>query len=775
MKLLGFQRDAVDSLVQFARQYVQQSTAFPEARARAANTAWSMAPPAAALGKDYSETLSSTKSSIPNAAIVIPTGGGKTITGACAGIEVARALGHVGIFLVWMVPSDAIYDQTRIAFGEGGWLRTVIKEQYGLETNLKTKNSVWSDNDFRPDTLTVLLVIMQSLVGDANRLRFYRSADLVAGLEIWAGKDVEPSLAALLNVTRPVFIVDEAHKAYSRSGREFFKGGDYASFVVELTATPKGYSGQEYPNIAYAASAAQLIEESLLKNPLEYHLKSTSTVEELLAACIDKRDRLEKDLQEEAYFTPPKVLVSGSRTAEEHSAYPTSAQSLCQQLIDLGVPAQQIAIKSATTNQIAGLDMDSREVQIRYVITSKALAEGWDVKSVFIVALLNEIGAPLTTFQLIGRGMRQPNREYFRQGDLNRLHVFTNSITQDEAVAQLRNFLDSEGLTGLWVDGFDPAVFHEIPLPPSVLVPGVQIVATDVYRRLWLQKARASRIKALPLSDVLFGVPLDSSVTTLDLAKQRGPALVTSSATVGRNDPATAWHRDFLLGGQLALSSHFSDSTESASYLSALYKEWAADSAFDRLCSVPPAMAVRKVLRHVHDQLERLKKDVFFSDVLPGATFPLQEYPNRTAIPMAYKTPDPLGTQPFMHSVFGDFPKSLLNPDELAFARFLDSRKVPWFRNPSQRGWYALPLLDGHMYPDFGLLLQPQGGGPETFQRVVLIETKGAHLVDNEDSKRKRRVCSDVTALSGGSVTALFGTFNEMRISVSELLGEENG
>lgn len=771
MRLLSFQREAVEALVQFATSCHKLSH-IPEFQARSANMAWAQEPPLAAAGRHYAETLSKTHHSIPNAAIVIPTGGGKTVTGVCAGIEVAQALGRAQVFLVWMVPSEAIYAQAALAFGEGGWLRAFILENYGLETNLKTKDSVWSDNDFRLDTLTILLVSMQSLVGKANLLRFYRSADLVAGLEIWAGKEVEPSLAALLEATRPVFVVDEAHKVYTVSGREFFARGDYASFVVELTATPKGYSEHDYPNIAYAASAAQLIEESLLKNPLEYHLEPTSTVEELLAACINKRDQLEKRLQADCYFTPPKVLVSVLYTGKEHQEHELSAESIRRQLIHLGVPQTQIAIKSADANDIAGLDMDSPEVQIRYVITKKALAEGWDVKSVYIVALLNEISKPLTTFQLIGRGMRQPNREYFRQGDLNKLYVYANSITQDESVRQLNDFLDSEGLTGLWVDVVGPVVTHEIQLPQSIVVPDVRIVERDVYKRRWLQEAAASQISTLPLGEVLYSVSQDSSVTTLDLGQKGAPARATTFTTGGLVDSQMAWRRDFLLGGQRALSPHFSDSTEAARFLSALYDEWAADPESARLYSILPSMVVRQVLQHVQDQLQHLKARIFFTDVLPRATFPLREFPSRTGIPVRYTTPDASGTAPFTHSVFGDFPKSVLNSDELSFARFLDSTKVPWFRNPSQRGWYSLPLLDGHMYPDFGLLLEPQGGIPDTFHRIVLVETKGAHLVDNEDSKRKKRVCDGVTALSGGAVTALFGTFEEMRTSVSALLAQ---
>lgn len=772
MRLLGFQREAVDSIVQFAVRY-QKLSSNPEFKVRAANMAWAQEPPIASAGRQYAETLSKTNSSIPNAAIVIPTGGGKTITGACAGIEVARALGRAQRFIVWMVPSDAIYAQTALAFEEGGWLRAFIRDNYGLETNLKTKDSVWSDNDFRLDSLTILLVSMQSLVGSANVLRFYRSADLVAALGIWAERNVEPSLAALLEATQPVFVVDEAHKVYTVSGREFFARGDYASFVIELTATPKAYSEHDYPNIAYCASAAQLIEESLLKNPLEYHLDPTASVEKLLADCIVKRDQLEVGLQTESYFPPPKVLVSVRYTGEQHREHDLSAQSIRHQLILLGVPNNQIAIKSATVNDIAGLDLDSPEVHIRYIITSKALAEGWDVKSVYIIALLNEIGAPLTTFQLIGRGMRQPNREYFRRADLNKLYVFANSITQDEAVTQLNDFLDSEGLTGLWVDVVGPSVVHEIELPQSIVVPEVRVVEPDVYRRLWLERADASQIASFPLSDVLYSVSLDSSVTTLDLAQKGAPAASTAFTTGGLGASPTAWRRDFLLRGQQALSAHFSDSREAACFLATLYDEWAADPANPRLYSILPAMAVHHVLRHVQDGLESLKASVFFADVLPEATFPLREFPSRTGIPVRYTTPDPSGTAPFVNCVFGDFPKSLLNPDELEFARFLDSTKVPWFRNPGQRGWYALPLPSGHMYPDFGLLLEPQGGLPETFHRIVLVETKGAHLVDNEDSKRKRRVCDDVTVLSGGAVTALFGTFEEMRTGVSALLAQD--
>lgn len=771
MRLLGFQREAVDAVVHFTNVYTQLSVMPTVATSHAsANAAWVVASLPAAAGRPYSETRTSSSESVPTAAVVLPTGGGKTITGACAGVEVARALGNSEIFLVWMVPSDAIFAQTELAFGPGGWLRSVIQQEYGMETNLKTTHSVWSDNDFRLDTVTVLLVSMQALVGDSNILRFYRSADLVAGLSIWTGPEDQPSLAALLEEKKPIFIIDEAHRVYTVSGRSFFSGGNYASFIVELTATPRPYSAQDYPNIAYAASAAQLIEESLLKNPLEYHLEPTSTVEELLANCIQKRGDLERLLQTEDYFTPPKVLVSGRFTHERHSAHERSAHFLRQRLLDLGVPAEQVAIKSSSVNEIRDIDLDSPDVQVRYIITSRALAEGWDVKSVFIVALLNEIGAPLTTFQLVGRGLRQPNRLYFNDGELNKLHVYANSITQDDAVRELNSFLEGEGLTGIWIDVTGPATTYEIPLPPPVTVPQPIVMGSNTFKRSWLVEAEAERVARLPLSEILFSTPRDSSTTTLDLAQEGTPISRTYFTAGGRDDPAEAWRRDFLLGGMRSLAPLFSHSTEAGAYLSSQYADWATDPAFQRLASVPPLAAVRQLLGHVRDQLKSVEVEVFFRDVLPSATFTRASVPSSTALPVRHLSPDPTGTQPFRNSVFGDFPKSLLNPDELIFARFLDSHEVPWFRNPSQRGWYSLPLLGGHMYPDFGILLDPVEGESRSFSRILLVETKGAHLIANADSERKRRACADVTSLSGGLVTALFETFSDARSAVSVLL-----
>ena len=85
--------------------------------------------------------------------------------------------------------------------------------------------------------------------------------------------------------------------------------------------------------------------------------------------------------------------------------------------------------------------------RIAFIITKTALMEGWDCKSVYAVVLLNEVGATQTTVQLVGRGLRQPERHYFADQSLNELHVLTNSQRHHEAVTVLKEFLENQGLT----------------------------------------------------------------------------------------------------------------------------------------------------------------------------------------------------------------------------------------------------------------------------------------------------------------------------------------
>ena len=56
--------------------------------------------------------------------------------------------------------------------------------------------------------------------------------------------------------------------------------------------------------------------------------------------------------------------------------------------MDAGIPAEQIAIRTADVNELKNTDLMSPNCPIRYIITVNALKEGWDCPFAYILASL---------------------------------------------------------------------------------------------------------------------------------------------------------------------------------------------------------------------------------------------------------------------------------------------------------------------------------------------------------------------------------------------------
>ena len=53
-------------------------------------------------------------------------------------------------------------------------------------------------------------------------------------------------------------------------------------------------------------------------------------------------------------------------------------EKLKDKLINIGIPQEQIAIKTSNVNELKGVNLLSSTCEIRYIITVNALKEGWD-------------------------------------------------------------------------------------------------------------------------------------------------------------------------------------------------------------------------------------------------------------------------------------------------------------------------------------------------------------------------------------------------------------
>jgi type III restriction enzyme len=86
----------------------------------------------------------------------------------------------------------------------------------------------------------------------------------------------------------------------------------------------------------------------------------------------------------------------------------SNVQKLKEKLIELKIPAEQIKIKTANINEIKGIDLMSKECEVRYIITINALKEGWDCPFAYILASLADKSSAVDVEQILGRVLRQP-------------------------------------------------------------------------------------------------------------------------------------------------------------------------------------------------------------------------------------------------------------------------------------------------------------------------------------------------------------------------------
>lgn len=95
--------------------------------------------------------------------------------------------------------------------------------------------------------------------------------------------------------------------------------------------------------------------------------------------------------------------------------------------MEIGIPKEQIAIKTSKIDDIGKTNLMSRDCPIRYIITVNALKEGWDCPFAYILASLANKTSTVDVEQILGRILRQPYVKQHALPLLNMSYVFTCS------------------------------------------------------------------------------------------------------------------------------------------------------------------------------------------------------------------------------------------------------------------------------------------------------------------------------------------------------------
>jgi type III restriction enzyme len=310
-------------LKNYQRRVVQETEAFLEAVAaeraagnvkHAALDAWREL----RLGA-YTEHTNGIGDDAPHFCIKVPTGGGKTLLATQILGSVYRTLlkerNGAGLVL-WVVPSSQIYRDTLRRLRNRNDLYRLM-----LEHAVSRRIEVWEKHELARlspvrlrDCLNILVVQLASTNREtAAQLKFFKDSggnitqhfppendpeanrklkerfpnlDMIEDDAVSGRHLCKTSIGNLVRLCKPPVILDEGHKATSQLARRTIEDFN-ASVIVELSATP-----QRGANIVSRVSGQELLDEEMIKLPLNIATSGQKAWKDVLTQARDKRQAL---------------------------------------------------------------------------------------------------------------------------------------------------------------------------------------------------------------------------------------------------------------------------------------------------------------------------------------------------------------------------------------------------------------------------------------------------------------------------------------------------
>ncbi|MEM9670363.1 MAG: DEAD/DEAH box helicase family protein [Pseudomonadota bacterium] len=400
----------------------------------------------------------------PYICIRIPTGGGKTIVAAhSVGIAAKTYLQTDNPMVLWLVPSNAILDQTVKALRDREHpYRAALESDFGRNLSVLTVAEALALS--RPDATGGACVIVSTIqafrIEDTTGRKVYQDAGAL--MDHFSGLDEDQisrldkvegthrpvaSLANVLKLHRPMVIVDEAHNARGPLSFDTLARFD-PSLILELTATPQlerdAKTGNEPSNVVYHVSAAELKAAEMIKLPIR--LQTDADWKKVIGQAIDCREALEKEAQAEKeetgeYIRP--IILFQAQAKSRNDPDRLTIDKVVEHLVEeRRIPRAQIALHGQGHKELDVLDdVEDPICEIRYVVTVSALREGWDCPFAYVLCSIGELSSATAVEQILGRVLRMPKARRKMRDTLNRAYAFVASRNFNDTAGSLKDGL----------------------------------------------------------------------------------------------------------------------------------------------------------------------------------------------------------------------------------------------------------------------------------------------------------------------------------------------
>ncbi len=525
-------------------------------------------------------------------------------------------------------------------------------------------------------------------------------------------------------------------------------------------------------NIIVRISGLELKNEDMIK--LDMHIIPPSNKriigwQTMLKEIKQHRDKLEKvavKLQKDSnIYIRPIALVQVEATGKDQRGKHKRIHSLDakEQLIALGVPPDEIAIKTSSQNDIEDVDLFSQHCPIRYIITKEALKEGWDCSYAYILGVIPNVSSNTSITQLIGRILRQPFAKKTGIRELDESYVYYSKGGSRDLIKQVQSGFKQEGIEDLITNVKYRTSGDNQKKEVKIRKEFSRKYRGAFYLPVWVMIEESSNKRKFSYhTDIKPDLPFDSfqisdaqiiavANSLSEETKERRTLAVTLDERSHTKFEDDVVHVDDITEVSLSYATRrFSDVIENPflarkkveEFISILENRCGRDKVKEHF-----GFIVAELVNYLHNyRLER--EEAAFRNLMQTGKLVLAVSDDPD---IGYSVPptDSISVDrtpnPYSKYLYSDVELSSLNSLETKVANILDEQEklVWWFRNKVSRGWYSIQgWRQNKVHPDFVAAKKKENG---TLELVYVLESKGEHLLGSPDTEYKSKLLSEMT------------------------------
>ncbi|HLO98303.1 MAG TPA: hypothetical protein VK171_06885, partial [Fimbriimonas sp.] len=616
----------------------------------------------------------------------------------------------------------------------------------------------------------------EKLVAEHQNLDYVKQADFLTGVETETVGMVRNSLGNILRLLRPLIVLDEGHKGFSDLAHKTLYGFN-PRFVLELSATPKD-GKDRHANWLVDIRGDALKAEEMIKMPIELKVTPGEMWRACLAEAWEKTESLQKKADEllanENRYIRPILLVQVERTgAEQREQGFIHALDVRDQLFQLGLSEEEVAIKTSETDDLRDQDLLSPSNRIRAIITKQALQEGWDCPFAYVLCSLAVSRSTNALTQLVGRILRQPHAKRTGMVPLDKCYVFTFREDTAKIIKLIRDGLAGEGMGDLAGQVYEAGGKsdsekqsrqrrkemrgREFFLPKVLVRCGTDRREldweTDILSKLdWHAFTVADQAGSVPKSTSVDG----GGVVLIDFKDTTQVSRIGGSLERFDVDYGVRVLTELIPNAWIAyrVQTQFLGALGEAGWSES---EIASQQSYLRTC----------LDRLVRTKIDDLAEKAFDAGLLDGSiVFDLVAEPWWKMPVQEQITGTRRDVYDFEKNLFDPVYENELNNLERTVACYLDRQEMVWwwYRNVVKGQGYGLQgWKRNRIYPDFIVAK----GTEEGIDAWVILETKGDHL-DGSDTQYKAAVGAKLASAYRSNETAEVGQLRLFKASGRE-------